>query len=107
MKSRQVVKTVGVVALVVGVTAALGILVVRDQISRHSRDLFSAHPLRRLAALGFLAAGEATVETVHLLRDFIAWEQRPLLRRRAMQVLARMEGRLTRIPVAGAGGFAG
>lgn len=100
-------KTIAAVTLVIAATAALAALVVRDQITRHSRDLFSAHPLRRLAALGFVATGDATVESVQLLRDYIAWEQRPLLRRRGMQVLARMEGRLSRLPAPGVGGAAG
>jgi len=91
MEQRRVHRTVGLVLLVIGAIAALGTLLVRDQVARHRRDLFSAHPLRRFAALGYLAGREASVEAVHLLRDFIAWERRPLLRRRAEQILTRME----------------
>jgi hypothetical protein len=70
-------------------------LVLRDQIARHRRDLFSAHPLRRMAALSFLARHrEATIDAAQLLRDFVAIETRPLLRRRAQRILARMERRL-------------
>jgi hypothetical protein len=94
MANRKFLRTAGVILLAVGAVAALGALVVRDQMSRHRRDLFSPHPLRRLAALGYLAGHEATVDAVRLLRDFIAWEPRPLIRRRAVQILERMEQRL-------------
>ena len=94
MGNRKFLRTAGVILLAVGAVAALGALVVRDQMSRHRRDLFSPHPLRRLAALGYLAGHEATVDAVRLLRDFIAWEPRPLIRRRAVQILERMEQRL-------------
>ena len=77
----------------VAAAAAGGILalVVRDQISRHRRDLFSPHALRRLAALGYMSREEASVDNITLLRDFIAWEPRRLLRKRARAILARME----------------
>lgn len=91
---RSTWRTVGLVVLAVGAVAAVGTLLVRDQMSRHRRDLFSPHPLRRLAALGYLAGHEATVDVVQLLRDFLAWEPRPLLRRRAALIIERMEERL-------------
>lgn len=94
MDARRILRTTGFAVLAAGAATALGALVVRDQMSRHRRDLFSAHPLRRLAALGYLAGREATVDAVQLLRDFIAWEERPILRRGAMQVLERLEQRL-------------
>jgi hypothetical protein len=94
MNKRRVLRTTGLILLVVGAVAGLATLLVRDQISRHRRNLFSAHPLRRLAALGYLAGHEANVDAVQLLRDFIAWERRPLLRRRAALILERMERRL-------------
>lgn len=94
MKRRRIIRRTGVVLLVVGLVAALATLLVRDQISRHRRNLFSAHPLRRLAALGYLAGHEASIDAVQLLRDFIAWERRPLLRRRAALILERMERQL-------------
>ncbi len=87
-------RTVGLVLLIVGAVAALGALLVRDQISRHRRDLFSPHPLRRLAALGFLAGLDPSVDLARLLQDYVAWEPRPLLRKRAEQILARMERRM-------------
>ncbi|MEJ2184748.1 MAG: hypothetical protein P8Z36_02315 [Gemmatimonadota bacterium] len=91
MNSRKILKTVGLVALAAGAAAAVGVLVVRDQFSRHRRDLFSARPLRRMAALGYMAGREPSVEAVQVLRDYIAWEPRPLIRRRAVQILERME----------------
>lgn len=101
MGARQVFRVAGVVVIVLGAAALVGALVVRDQISRHRRELFSAHPLRRLAALSFLAGREASIDLVQLLRDFIAWEPRPLIRRRAAQILTRMEQRLQSATPAG------
>ncbi len=94
--SSRVWRTAGVTLLAVAAAAVLGALLVRDQISRHRRELFSAHPLRRLAALGYLGSAPASVDLVLLLRDFISWESRPLLKKRATAVLARMEDALAR-----------
>lgn len=94
MRDRQLLRTAGWVLLGVGAAAAIAALVVRDQMVRHSRGLFSPHPLRRLAALGYLAGRDANVEAVQLLRDFVAWEPRPIIRNRARQILERMERRL-------------
>ena len=46
--------------------------------------------LKRLSALGYLSA-HPTVETVRLLRDYIAWERQPMLRRRAEALVRRPE----------------
>jgi hypothetical protein len=94
MDKSRVLRTAGVTLLVVGAAAALGALLVRDQMSRHRRELFSPHPLRRLAALGYLGSATASIDLVLLLRDFIAWETRPMLKKRATSVLSRMEGAL-------------
>jgi hypothetical protein len=91
MESNRLVRTTAFALLAVGAMAAVGVLLVRDQISRSRRDLFSPHPLRRLAALEYLGGVPASVDTVLLLRDFLAWEQRPLLRKRAQAVLLRLE----------------
>ena len=56
----------------------------------YRRDLFSRHPLRRLAALGHLS-GRSSVATAHLLREYIAWETRPMLRGRAVRLLKHLE----------------
>lgn len=94
MDSKRIIRTTGVTLLALAAAAALGAILVRDQMSRHRRDLFSSHPLRRLAALGYIGSRPASVELVMLLRDFIAWEPRPLLRERARVVLSRMESNL-------------
>jgi hypothetical protein len=60
---------------------------------RYRRDLFSARPLRRFAALGYLS-GQPSLETARLLRDYVSWEGRSALRRRAQQVLRRIEAHL-------------
>ena len=91
---RKPLQVMGLVLLTVGAAVALGVLVVHDQIERHRRELFSSRPLRRMAALSYLAGREATVEAVQLLRDFVAWEPRPTIRRRAIRILNRMERRL-------------
>jgi hypothetical protein len=92
--TNRILRTTGVILLAGGAVIALGALVVRDQISRHRRGLFSAHALQRLAALGYIAGVGASVEVVQLLRDFVAWEPNSMLRKRAAQILARMEQQL-------------
>ena len=70
-----------------------GWIFAQRRLVRHRRDLFSPRPLRRLAALGFLA-GQNGVESIRLLRDYLAWETRPMLRRRATNIVRRMEATL-------------
>jgi hypothetical protein len=84
-------KTAGITVLAVAAVGAVAALIVRDQLDRHQRDLFSPQPLRRLACLGHMARGDATVDNITLLRDFVAWEPRKLLRNRAKVILKRME----------------
>lgn len=96
MDLQRVARTTALTALAIAGAAALGALLVRDQMSRHRRNLFSPHPLRRLAALGYLGGRPASVDTILLLRDFIAWESLPLVRRRATLLLARLEASLAR-----------
>jgi len=72
---------------------ALGVVVWSRQQHRHRRDLFSAHPLRRLAALGYLS-GHPSAATASLLRDYVRWEARPDLRRRGKTVLHHAEASL-------------
>ncbi|NIM50094.1 MAG: hypothetical protein GTN62_07130 [Gemmatimonadales bacterium] len=79
--------------LALGVGTALGAVLAQHSMGRHRRDLFSAHPLRRLSALGYLN-GHPSVEAVRLLRDYLSWEQHPMLRRRAEGIVRRMEARL-------------
>ncbi len=87
----RTMRTAGITALAVAAAGALAALVVRDQLDRHRRDLFSPSPLRRLACLGHLARAEPTVDNIMLLRDFLAWEPKQLLRNRARVILGRME----------------
>lgn len=94
MDNKRILRTTTITVLAMAGVAALGVLLVRDQISRSRRDLFSPHPLRRLAALEYLGGRTASVDTVLLLRDFLAWEPRPILRKRAAAVLARLEDAL-------------
>ena len=96
MKRTTILRTTGLVILTAAAVTAIGALIVRDQIERHQRDLFSPRPLKRLAALGYMAGLAATVELARTLRDFIAWEERTMLRKRASLILDRMEGDLER-----------
>jgi hypothetical protein len=98
MRRSTKLRTAGTILLSLGTVAAVGTLVVRDQMSRHQRNLFSRNALKRFAALGYVAGLPASVELVHLLRDFVAWEPSTLLRKRAAQILARMEQLEDQIP---------
>jgi hypothetical protein len=73
--------------------AAVGALVWSLQMRRSRRDLFSARPLRRLAALGYLS-GQPSLENARVLRDYVSWEHRTVLRRRGERVLRRIEAHL-------------
>lgn len=89
----RVLKIAGAAVLGAAALAAVGAWLARDQMDRHKRDLFSPHPLRRLAALGYLKS-HPDVDNVMLLRDYVAWEERPLLRKRAASILESMEEEL-------------
>jgi hypothetical protein len=60
---------------------------------QYRRNLFSRHMLRRVAALGYLRA-RPSVNTAQLLREYIAWEPRPMLRDRGVRMLRRLEATL-------------
>ena len=60
----------------------------RQQASAHDQ-LFAGSVVQRAAALGFLARSPS-VESARLLRDYIRWERRPTLRRRAQLALDRL-----------------
>lgn len=87
----RALRTAGVTTLAIVALGALTCLIVRDQISRHRRNLFSPHALRRVAALGHMAGEQASIDNLNLLRDFIAREPKPLLRSRAQAIVRRME----------------
>ena len=72
---------------------AAGLLVWSTQVERSRRELFNRSPLRRFAALGFLA-GQPGLESARLLADYVRWESRPALRRRGQLLLRRMEAYL-------------
>jgi hypothetical protein len=88
MRSRGLLFTGGAV-----VGAAAGWVLAQRRLTFHRRDLFSPRPMRRLAALGYLA-GRSDIETVRLLRDYLAWERQQVLRRRAETILRRLEANL-------------
>jgi hypothetical protein len=75
------------------VGAAAGWVLAQRRLTFHRRDLFSPRPMRRMAALGYLA-GQGGVETARLLRDYLAWERQQVLRRRGEAILRRLEATL-------------
>jgi hypothetical protein len=72
---------------------AVGLVVWSTQVQRSRRELFSRSPVRRFAALGFLA-GRPSLENARLLTDYVNWETRPALRRRGQLLLRRMHAYL-------------
>jgi hypothetical protein len=88
MRSRTLWFTVGALT-----GSAAGFVAAQRHLRRHRADLFSPQLVERFAALGYLA-GRRDAGTVRLLRDYLAWESQPLLRRRAEVVVRRMEAAL-------------
>jgi hypothetical protein len=68
----------------------VGLIVWNQQTHRDRYNLFSASAWRRLAALGHIGR-TASAQNVVLLRDYVAWETRPELRRRGERLLRQME----------------
>ncbi len=60
---------------------------------QYRRNLFSKSPLLRVAALGYLRA-RPTVNTATILREYVAWEPRSVLRRRGARMLKHLESTL-------------
>ena len=60
---------------------------------QYRRNLFHRHTIRRVAALGYLRA-RPSVNTAQLLREYVAWEPRPILRERGVRMLKRLESTL-------------
>lgn len=102
----KTLRTVAIAALAAAATGVLALWLVKDQMSRHQRDLFSPHAFKRLAALGHIAREQPSVGHITLLRDFMAWEPRRLLRDRARAIHDRMAGEV-RAVAGGAGEGAG
>jgi predicted component of type VI protein secretion system len=69
---------------------AAGWILAQRYLERHQAALFSAKPRRRHAALGYLV-GHPDPETLRVLRDYLAWERHPVLRRRARRVVRELE----------------
>ena len=86
-------RTLYVVAAVAAGFLAGAVLAQRSM-GKWRTALFSARPLRRLAALGYLS-GHPGLEAVQVLRDYLAWEEHPALRRRAEAIVRRMEAQLS------------
>jgi hypothetical protein len=68
----------------------VGLIVWTQQTHRDRYNLFSSSAWRRLAALGHIK-GVTSAQNVVLLRDYVAWERSPKLRRRGQRLLRRME----------------
>ena len=83
-------KTATLTVMAAAAAGALAALIIRGQISRHRRDLFSPRAFRRLAALGHMNREPASVDAIRVLRDFISWEPRKPLRERAQTIIDRM-----------------
>ncbi|MDH3270364.1 MAG: hypothetical protein OEN56_03470 [Gemmatimonadota bacterium] len=83
-------KTAGLTVLAAAAAGALAAIIIRGQISRYQRDLFSPRAFKRLAALGHISREPASIDLIRLLRDFMAWEPRKLLRERAQSIIDRM-----------------
>ncbi len=83
-------RTAGLTVLAAAAAGALAAMIIRGQISRHQRDLFSPRAFKRLAALGHISREPASVDLIRLLRDFISWEPRKMLRERAQAIVDRM-----------------
>ena len=69
---------------------ATGWVFAQRYLERHQAALFSPKRRRRHAALGYLV-GHPDRETLRLLRDYLAWEPHPALRRRARRVVRELE----------------
>lgn len=97
---KKALRKAGITVLAAAAAGALAALLIRDQIVRHQRDLFSPRTHRRLAALSHIGREPASVDTIRLLSDFIAWEPRKLLRKRAQAIIERMEDEAVRMALA-------
>jgi hypothetical protein len=72
---------------------AAGSLIWSSLQRQYRRHLFSRHTFRRVAALGYLRA-RPSVNTAQLLREYVAWEPRSILRERGVRMLKRLEATL-------------
>jgi hypothetical protein len=68
----------------------LGVALAAGYQRRHAQGLFSARARRRWAALGQLAV-DGTVDSLPLVREYVAWEPHPRLRRRGEALLRQLQ----------------
>jgi hypothetical protein len=94
-ETKRWLKVTAIDAGAVGVVGTVAALLVRDQIQRRQRDLFHPSALRRMAALEHVSRQRGSVDSLNLLKDYIAWEPRRLLRNRARALLERMGEEVT------------
>jgi hypothetical protein len=87
MNRRPSVVSAFVGAALVGIAG--GWWLARQHDRGHRRDLFSARPYRRFAALGWIASHDDPA-TLPLLRDYLAWEPIPALRNRARRIASAL-----------------
>lgn len=92
-------RTAGLTVLAAATAGALAAVIIRGQISRHRRDLFSPRAFRRLAALGHIGGEAASIDLIRLLRDFVSWEPRKMLRERARAIVDRMQEDVDRVGI--------
>ncbi len=93
--TKRWIRITAISAAAVGVVGTMAALLVRDQIHRQQRNLFHPSALRRMAALEHVSRQRGTVDHLNLLRDYIAWEPRRLLRNRARALMERMGEEVT------------
>ena len=90
-ETKRVLRVTGITTLAVVAVSTVAALLVRDQISRQRRNLFNPLAIRRMAALEHVGRQDPSVDHLNLLRDYLAWEPRKLLRERARTILGRLE----------------
>ncbi len=90
-ETKRLLRVSGITALVVIAVGTAAAFLVRDQIGRQRRNLFNPLAIRRMAALEHVARQSPSVDHINLLRDYVAWEPRKLLRDRARTIVRRME----------------
>jgi hypothetical protein len=73
--------------------AIAGLVLWNLQMKRYRRDLFSRNALKRFAALGYIG-GHPGVESAQLLTEYVRWENKPVLRKKAERLLERMRTQL-------------
>lgn len=96
---KRTLRTAAITVLAAAAAGALAALVIRGQIHRHRRDLFSPRPFRRLAALGHMSREPASVDAIRVLRDFVSWEPRQPLRDRAQAIVDRMMSEIAELGI--------